>query len=150
MRQTPPIVAMWQLRPGRVCLMGESVPFTTAFGKQKKEGFTVRTDGLSGKTYEWHSRAHGHVVSLCDEPAGWAARRARGPDVAMDSSCPHGLWLVSCRWSSASTATPATSWTCSASPPACPGEWPGPPPPLQGTPAGRGRFPWGGRESCRV
>ncbi|XP_037687158.1 high affinity cGMP-specific 3',5'-cyclic phosphodiesterase 9A isoform X6 [Choloepus didactylus] len=28
------------------------------------------------------------------------------------------------RWSSASTATPATSWTCSASPPACLGEWP--------------------------
>lgn len=90
------MVAMWQLCPGRVCLVGESVTFTTAFGKQKKEGFTVRTDGLNGKTYEWHSRAHGHVIPLCDEPAGWAARQARGPDVAVAAAAltAYGLSLA--------------------------------------------------------
>ena len=49
------------------------------------------------------------------------------PDVAMETGTPPrppitSLLLVSYRWFSANTATPVTSWICSALPPACLGE----------------------------
>lgn len=101
----------------------------------------VSTDGLNEKMdIKFKKKKDGHVAFLCPQLRHLLfmvnlqvglERKLADPDIPPMWGKPHtpsrppltALSLVSCRWSSASTATPVTSWTYSASPPACLGEW---------------------------
>lgn len=100
-----------------------ALSFMTLFPGQRTEFFTAE---LNEKMYVWIPVPAITVLLRELNLQVRCGKKRMESDIAVETSRPSRssppVASLFCRWFSASTATPVTSWTCSASPRACRGE----------------------------